>query len=1187
MREVGRQRRSAPSRTASSTDRPVSDASSQLRLALGPYANLKLFSDHFLEERLGEMRGFADVDARGLLHELTMLWESERGGLAGANEAQTEERFIKPVLQRLGFSYTVQAGVRSATGRRQPDYARFDRPLDGRHGADREDPVAQIVNYIVLTRCRWGVLTNGRLWRLYAAEGDLLEGAAYQVDLVELIEQGDDALFRFFAAFFSAGAFAPHPDGRCFLDHVLAESDANAVRVGRLLEEQIFGAVPLIAEGLLGADDRAPEALAAALDNALVLLYRMLFCLHAEARELLPVGNPHYLAYSVRRQRERLARDVDAGRVFARASDDIYNDLRALFRMIDSGEPALGVSEYDGGLFSAARHPYFESRSVPDDLLAPALDRLYRVDGQNVDYRDLSIRHLGTIYERLLEYRLEDQAGMLRLSRSDGRHRSGSYFTPEFIVDAIVERALDPVLTAISTRVASAGLRGDEALDALLSVRVCDPAMGSGHFIVGAAAYVAQWAVTDPSYDSDLSLLEVQRLVAERCVYGVDVNPMAVELARLSLWLATVRHGEPLAFLHNLRCGNSLVGASLDDLLGGGETVFADRLARDAEALLRGVAAIAERASHTGADVDEKEAQARAVEALRAPLEEVAAETIPADLVAEAGSPFHWELEFPEVFLRRDGFPRDDGGFDVVIGNPPYVRIQELGRRLADYARATYASARGSFDTYIPFIERGIGLLAPHGRLGFIVPNKFLRLDYGARLRRLLSDSRLVEEIIDFGDAQIFEGATNYTAIVVLDNAGRDGFAYRRAAGDAAAVRRALTGGQPPAERFSEAHFGSGPWILTSGDERRLIDRLAEGAERLDAVAGPIFTGLQTNADPVYILEDRGHWRSHGALYSRALEREVELEPAFLHPLASGRDIEPFAIDPLRTWLLFPYRRSDGQMRLATWEQIGASPRAAAYLVANEATLRGRERGRMDREGWWAYVYPKSLGLHDRRKLGVAATVRRLEVALDADGRVHFHNVRVNGILPAQDGPSLATLVVLLNSAPLDYVFRRTAAEHANGFFAANKQFIAPLPIRVPEGAEASAFDDLGRRLHACAAAIGQEREGFLTWLGDVAGARIRALSGWTALREPDRRGVAELIDILARNGTLVRVDPTERAFRDRLAAEVERSRGRLTELGRERDALLADAEARVADLYRLTTAQRRLVAEDAPHVSR
>ena len=245
---------------------------------------------------------------------------------------------------------------------------------------------------------------------------------------------------------------------------------------------------------------------------------------------------------------------------------------------------------------------------MSDLLLAPALDKLYRVGGESVDYRDLSIRHLGTIYERLLAFRIEVEVEVDRmpLVADPRRHDTGSYFTPAHVVDAIVERTLDPLLAARSEAIGSRGITGQEAMDAFLELRVLDPAMGSAHFLVAAATYIAQYVATDPSYDGELSLLEIQRLVAERCLYGVDLNPLAVELAQLSLWLATVRGDEPLTFLHNLRVGDSLVRARVAELLQGGVTVFAAALARDAEEILSGVAEITRRGSHLGTDVREK-----------------------------------------------------------------------------------------------------------------------------------------------------------------------------------------------------------------------------------------------------------------------------------------------------------------------------------------------------------------------------------------------------------------------------------------------------------------------------------------------------------------------------------------------------------------------------------------------------
>jgi hypothetical protein len=464
----------------------------QLKFAVGTTQNRNLFPRHFLEDRLLEWPEYAELDTKALLEELSAIWEQEGELLPTFNEEQTEDRLIRPILGALGFHYTARPHVSVGGRRREPDYAlfldesarreserslgqgryaravalleakRFDRPLDRRRAAGTlsEDPVAQIIYYVSTTKVPFGILTNGRNWRLYAESGDLVEGAHYEVDLVALLESGDHRALRKFAAFFSARAFVSDENGLCFLDRALDESRANAIEVGDALQRQVFAAVPNIAQGLLGQDPPTEENLQAAFEHALVFLYRLLFCLHAEARRLLPVDSPHYLEYSVRRQREELAAAIERGRVFSNTSARLYNELEALFKLVAAGDDALGVNEYNGDLFAATKHPWLRGRVVPDDLLAPALDGLYRLRGQTIDYRDLSIRQLGTIYERLLEYRLSDGSEGLELEHASGRRDSGSYFTPESIVDLIVEKTLDPLLERRSEEIQARNLKG-------------------------------------------------------------------------------------------------------------------------------------------------------------------------------------------------------------------------------------------------------------------------------------------------------------------------------------------------------------------------------------------------------------------------------------------------------------------------------------------------------------------------------------------------------------------------------------------------------------------------------------------------------------------------------------------------------------------------------------------------------
>jgi Eco57I restriction-modification methylase len=1164
-----------------------------------------LFSKHFLSSRLPDWAEFQALETSGLLSDLRELWKAERETLLGkANEGETEERFIRPVLRLLGQSFALFADI-PGTGK-TPDYffytndeqrraaeragseekvaravavgdaKRFDLPLDKR--SFEGDPVAQIRDYVLLSRRPFGILTNGRVWRLYARDSGLLERACHEVDLVALLEGTADDL-RYFAAFFGAAAFREGSDGRTFLARALEDSELHAVEVTDALERAVFAAIPPIATGLLRGEARTREALDDGFANSLVFLYRVLFCLFAEARRLLPIDNPDYRRYSIADHRLEVAGLLDQHRQLSTTSDNLFGQLQALFHMIYRGDPALGVTEYDGDLFNPAQHAWLEGRSVPDVLLAPVLDGLYRVGGELVDFRDLSVRTLGTVYERLLAWELEEQNGELVLKESPRRHEFGSYFTPEPVVDAIVERTIDPVMSGMSGEVVERGMSGDDALEHLLSVRILDPAMGSGHFLVGAAEFVAQAIATDPSYDGELSLDELRRLVAERCLYGVDLNPLAVELARLSLWLVTAEPDEPLTFLANLRIGDSLVGADTESLLDPTTGLLEAHLAAAAGELLRQVNELEHRATRTGSDAREKRRLFNETEGLRLPLE------VFADSSLERFRPpskdhrprLHWPLEFPEVFVDERGEAREGGGFDAVIGNPPYIRVQEIGRDVADYCRARFGTARGSFDAYLVFLERALSLLSPQGRLGFIVPNKLFKLDFAQRMRGYLSEGELVADVLDFGASQVFAEVTNYTCILILDRAGVAELQYRAIRGRRDEVLAELAAPEAvPAQSFETRRLGSEPWVLVPPEEAAVIRAAGDGSERLDAVTRQIYQGLITSADKVYVLEDRGEHAGLRVVYSRASEEEVKLEPDLLHPLASGEDVQRYSFASLSQVLLFPYLVDGRSSRLLACDELARLPATWKYLQAHEEQLRGREHGKMGHDGWYGYVYPKNLAAHDEQKLGVPRLCERLRVAFDGSGVVYFDNVDVNGILLRADGASPLALLVLLNSRLLDWIFRRGSVPFQNEFWSANKQFIAGLPIRIPSRDETAEVDDLGRRLQSLASQISDERGGFLSWLASTVGAHRKALARRRELAAHELQGVNAIIAALVR--ARPSIDPRERPVHELIEREYRASVERLLPLLADLRAAEADADRVVYELYRLPAAMRTLV---------
>jgi len=285
--------------------------------------------------------------------------------------------------------------------------------------------------------------------------------------------------------------------------------------------------------------------------------------------------------------------------------------------------------------------------------------------------------------------------------------------------------------------------------------------------------------------------------------------------------------------------------------------------------------------------------------------------------------------------------------------------------------------------------------------------------------------------------------------------------------------------------------------------------------------------------------------------------------------------VERYALRSLGSLLLFPYRPRDGRMELVSEDELGALPRTWDYLRRNEAELRGRERGKMDHEGWWAFGRTQSLGLHDRPKLGVAATVQRLEVAADPAGAAYFHNVRVNGILPRDGSIGLFALLAVLNSRPVDFAFRRAAAPLQNGFFTANKQFISWLPI--PE-LRSSDLDQCGQRLFELATVTQREHSSFLDWLASVCGTSLKKLDGRTKIEAYARSGRETVLDVLDANASRLKIDPRSRTHRERISAELDASSDRIASHRAQREQLEQQVDALLMDLYKLTAAQRRRV---------
>jgi type I restriction-modification system DNA methylase subunit len=941
---------------------------------LFPFHNVGLFSNHFLTKRLpaeSSLWNSEKVAAQAAFEKIIQQYKQFKASYKSANEAQTEQDFIRPVLDLLGYSYIVQTSLKHHGKFNQPDYALFaddktkkeagfkvkeqeafygkalaicdakywGRPLDIKL-SDKKDtltnvnPSFQIVNYLVGANVDWGILTNGKLWRLYYQKASSRSSNFYEVDLEDLLLKKNATDFLYFYLFFRKDAFVQDSHGKTFLDHVLASSTEYAAELSYRLKANVFEDIfPHLARGFLhyrrsalGIKTETDDSLKEIYNGTLTLLYRLLFILYAEDRDLLPRSEDAYHHYSLASLKQSVANLRDKKATLTDLSTDLWGDLETLFRIIDLGEPKLNVPAYNGGLFSHKnpKNDFLKINRVPDPWLAKAIDHLTREldketgKPQFVDYAELEVRHLGSIYEGLLEFYLkiadEDKAvvkekgrevykpvtqvktpkeivkqGDLYLENDKHERKStGSYYTPDYIVQYIVQNTVAPVLDeklknvaklfteissleakvkrATTSRAAQADhlkTKKQEAIDELFSLRILDPAMGSGHFLVETVDFLSDHIIKFLHDHPDNPILEeierlrsiilsdlkkkgiriddtkliptnlVRRMVMKRCIYGVDLNPMAVELAKLSLWLHSFTLGAPLSFLdHHLRCGNSLIGANVKTVKGSMEEVkvgeegrYVDWEGREklvpeqkamylfgsqfagllsATELMRQVGELTDSTFEEVQESQQKyERAADALKPFKLILDLWTSEhfgnkhaqhflthggDIEAFLKGNGRLPekirklrnetehlshnkhfFHWELEFPEVFY-EGAREKENPGFDAVIGNPPYGNIADVG-----YLRANYPATQHNSDVYVAFIERARAAARHAGWSGYIVPVTWQTGVSYADLRKQLLENTRIDKLVNL-PFDVFPEAYVDTCITVFQNttAGRN-----------------------------------------------------------------------------------------------------------------------------------------------------------------------------------------------------------------------------------------------------------------------------------------------------------------------------------------------------------------------------------------------------------------------------
>lgn len=792
-------------------------------------------------------------------------------------QSNLEASGIEANLSHLGWppQHSVQAagsefdGVPPVLHMTQPDPDhRLD---DGDHvgtGARQKSPHDELQTYLnASSEVQWSIVTDGLKLRVLRDFYHTYTRGYVEFDLENIFTNRNFNDFRALYRLCHASRFTSEgPDDERPVESLYQVSIATGVKVGEDLQSNVVEALETLGNGFLTPEIRealeegGQDVADAYYQDQLRIVYRLLFLLFAEQRGMMADRGDLYTdEYSVSALRERAERQSVRD-----SATDLWEGLQVTFELVGEGHNGdrLHVPGYNGGLFDDENLSFVDGATCPNHALLDAVHNLTHVEQegyqQRISYADLGVDEIGAVYESLLEFtpqyatevpELEERdisRGEFYLdSRGMERKETGSYYTKPELVDELIDSALKPV---VEERVS--GAKSAEAKEeALLDIDVCDPACGSGAFLIAANNFLGKRLAeirTDSAYPDEQELRQARRSVVQHCIYGVDLNPMAVELAKVSLWINSAVENQPLSFLdHRIKQGNSLIGAT-EELVSSGvpvdayetssgrdwhvgndirkrvrqenknipdsdtevqagldwssfssEQEFVD-LAKEIEALGEDSIAAVERKAELYDEFEDSESLNRerlafdvwtaafywpldgsaseypspnSIEKVRREAPEELAD-IDGDLgdmcarareLSETHSFFHWELEFPLVY--------DEGGFDCIIGNPPWDRVtleerkffavsapriadesltkSERGKLIEDlqetdpelYRRYQQAinekdsttkflkksgrfdqTSKGILNLYAPFSELFRDQIHPEGRSGVIVP---------------------------------------------------------------------------------------------------------------------------------------------------------------------------------------------------------------------------------------------------------------------------------------------------------------------------------------------------------------------------------------------------------------------------------------------------------------------------------
>ncbi|WP_254174179.1 Eco57I restriction-modification methylase domain-containing protein [Planktothrix pseudagardhii] len=701
----------------------------------------------------------------------------------------------------------------------------LDRPAPGRKLSAVEQGW-QYANYT--ENCRWVIVSNYRELRLYQLTKTPAYFERFLLTDLEVI-----ANFKKFYYLLCRTNFLPKTgQQQSIIDRLLADSDTAQQEITEQLYQDYDNVrINLVNHFCFTGPKNIPNRDNILIEKAQKTLDRILFLAFCQDRGLLPkntLNNAHDHKYPYNPR-------------------PIWDNYKSVFSWVDKGNEDPPIPGYNGGLFEYDSL-LDEQLTVPDPLCTQ-LKNLTKYDFET----EVSVDILGHIFEQSITdlEALKAKTQNQDFNQKSGKRKTqGIFYTPAFITQYIVQVALGGYLKQkedelrdrfqlnTTTKITKKQQKQAEIEfwqtyrdQVLKQTKVCDPACGSGAFLIAAFDYLFQdyqrvnQALSSLVTTSEPELERLDTIILTQNLYGVDLSAESVEITKLSLWLKTAEPGKSLTDLdHNIKQGNSIIA---------------------------------------DADFTEK--------------------------------PFNWETEFPEVFAQ--------GGFDVVIGNPPYVR-QELLSSIKPYLKDHYQSYNGVADLYAYFYEKGLNILKTAGKLSYIVTNKWLKAGYGEPLRQFFIENSIFEQIIDFGHAPIFEDADTFPCIISV---------YKSYPSQELTTKTEVKLCSVPREKLTNinltqyvhnegydvawSRFTAESWSLERPDVEELMKKIQRVGIPLKDFAGvkPLY-GIKTGLNEAFLIDDE------------TKNKIVQADPKsaeIIKPYLRGQDIKRWSPEWQNLWMIY------------------------------------------------------------------------------------------------------------------------------------------------------------------------------------------------------------------------------------------------------------------------------------------